>query len=310
MKNFKTHNILPLLAVVICSIIGLATIVSASSRISTDIQTDGKLEIGTTVPVGAPANSLTNGGNYFLGTNTATPMFTATNPWEPYLGTQSVFITKDPLDSAFINDFGYFNVIHSSEVGSLTNTSGNSAAVFSAYNKSPDSTTWTSTPYIQGIASYAVDNTNSATFNGAVNGAFIYAEGKGSGTSYNTIRAIDTAANVSGSATVSTLTAFTLDASASDTAHAVNAKLIDVHSMNKNGSPTIDNVYGLYIESQTAGGNNWAIKTGLGKVEFGDVVQAQGYKSADGSAGVTVSGTSCTITAIKNGIITAATCTP
>jgi hypothetical protein len=33
------------------------------------------------------------------------------------------------------------------------------------------------------------------------------------------------------------------------------------------------NNYGLFLDDQTAATNNWAIKTGLGKVEFGDVVQ-------------------------------------
>lgn len=35
---------------------------------------------------------------------------------------------------------------------------------------------------------------------------------------------------------------------------------------------TLQNVYGLYIEDQKAAQNNYAIKTGLGRVEFGDVV--------------------------------------
>lgn len=41
---------------------------------------------------------------------------------------------------------------------------------------------------------------------------------------------------------------------------------------------TIDNLYGLKVEDQTAGtAGNWAIKTGLGLVEFGDTVQTNSY---------------------------------
>lgn len=55
----------------------------------------------------------------------------------------------------------------------------------------------------------------------------------------------------------------------------------------------VTNLYGVFLPSITQGANNWAIKTGLGKVEFGDTVQAQGYKSADGSQGFT--GSNCTL---------------
>lgn len=38
--------------------------------------------------------------------------------------------------------------------------------------------------------------------------------------------------------------------------------------------------YGIYVENQTGGTNNWAIKTGLGKVEFGDAVSTSSTISA------------------------------
>ena len=41
-------------------------------------------------------------------------------------------------------------------------------------------------------------------------------------------------------------------------------------STENSGGGTIDNAYGLYIESETAATNNWAIKTNAGQVEFGD----------------------------------------
>jgi hypothetical protein len=42
---------------------------------------------------------------------------------------------------------------------------------------------------------------------------------------------------------------------------------------------------------------------------FSQAIRANGgYESSDGSAGITASGTTCTITEIKNGIITAGSC--
>lgn len=42
------------------------------------------------------------------------------------------------------------------------------------------------------------------------------------------------------------------------------------------GGGSLANNYGIFMLDQTAGTNNWAIKTGLGKVEFGDVLQLDG----------------------------------
>jgi hypothetical protein len=36
---------------------------------------------------------------------------------------------------------------------------------------------------------------------------------------------------------------------------------------------TASSTYGLYVDDQTGGTNNYAIRTGLGKVQFGDIVQ-------------------------------------
>ncbi len=47
-----------------------------------------------------------------------------------------------------------------------------------------------------------------------------------------------------------------------------------VKSFVNDGGGTVSNLFGLKIEDQTAGTNNWAIRTGLGKVEFGDDVIA------------------------------------
>ncbi|MBI4460385.1 MAG: hypothetical protein HY648_10055 [Acidobacteria bacterium] len=47
-----------------------------------------------------------------------------------------------------------------------------------------------------------------------------------------------------------------------------------IRSTLNSGSGSITNNYGLRIENQTAGTNNWAIKTGTGVVEFGDMASA------------------------------------
>lgn len=46
-----------------------------------------------------------------------------------------------------------------------------------------------------------------------------------------------------------------------------------VASGNVRSAGTVTNNYGLLVKNQTAGTNNWAIKTGTGKVEFGDLLQ-------------------------------------
>ena len=52
----------------------------------------------------------------------------------------------------------------------------------------------------------------------------------------------------------------------------VNLFGLQINDQTSGTAPT--NVYGVQIGDQTSGTNNWAIKTGLGKVEFGDVVQS------------------------------------
>ena len=64
------------------------------------------------------------------------------------------------------------------------------------------------------------------------------------------------------------------------------------------GGTGVVNAHGISIEDQTGATNNWAIKTGLGPNYFGDTTQSQGWLSADGTPGVTVS--ACT--GFKNGL--------
>ncbi len=59
--------------------------------------------------------------------------------------------------------------------------------------------------------------------------------------------------------------------------HHGNGTLTDMYGLllysgHNNGAGTVTNNHGLKIEDQTEGTNNWAIKTGLGKVQFGDDV--------------------------------------
>jgi hypothetical protein len=83
---------------------------------------------------------------------------------------------------------------------------------------------------------------------------------------------------------------------------------------------TYADIYGLKIDDITdfngwGATNFYAIKTGTGAVEFGDVCKAAGYKSSDGSAGITATITTAKLTAggangsmtFKNGLLTAQT---
>lgn len=79
------------------------------------------------------------------------------------------------------------------------------------------------------------------------------------------------------------------------------------------GSAYITNLYGIYVDDQeNATSLNYALYTNAGKVRFGDEVEttstmkATGYKSSDGSAGVTTTfdiANGDTVT-VKNGLIT------
>lgn len=73
------------------------------------------------------------------------------------------------------------------------------------------------------------------------------------------------------------------------------------------GGAVVTNLYGLKIENQALGTNNWAIKTGTGRLDFGAKVEATAYAAA-GSDGIDASITTAslvgkTITVTK-GIIT------
>jgi hypothetical protein len=67
--------------------------------------------------------------------------------------------------------------------------------------------------------------------------------------------------------------------------------------------------YGIKLDDFSGATNNWAIKTGAGLVDFGDDVNTAGDFCVLDDCGVTDSGTTCEITEIKGGIITAASCT-
>lgn len=82
-----------------------------------------------------------------------------------------------------------------------------------------------------------------------------------------------------------------------------NAIAIRVGTNINDGGGSITNNYGIKVENQTSGATNYAIFTGTGPVKFGDTVQSTGYKSSDGSAGVTVA----VCTSFKNGLCVAGT---
>jgi len=85
-----------------------------------------------------------------------------------------------------------------------------------------------------------------------------------------------------------------------------DAIILNIQESNETSSL---NSYGIKIGDVAHGTTaNYAIKTGLGLVEFGDVVKATGYKSSDGSLGTTGTITTASLigktVTIKNGLIT------
>lgn len=99
---------------------------------------------------------------------------------------------------------------------------------------------------------------------------------------------------------------------ANKTSNTTSASLKGINiAPNTKTTGTVTTNYGLYVDSQTVGATNYSIYTnGTALANFGGAVNAVSGFEANGTAGVTVSGTTCTITAITGGIITAATCTP
>jgi hypothetical protein len=61
-----------------------------------------------------------------------------------------------------------------------------------------------------------------------------------------------------------------------------------VQSFDASGGGGAVNNYGIQIQDQTAGTNNWAIKTGSGKVEFGDGVLINVNPSVSGNPGLAI----------------------
>lgn len=64
-----------------------------------------------------------------------------------------------------------------------------------------------------------------------------------------------------------------------------NASAFYAESAIKTGAGAITNAYGLFVADQTIATNNFAIKTGLGKVEFGDNVQCDSTVNLNGLVG-------------------------
>lgn len=93
------------------------------------------------------------------------------------------------------------------------------------------------------------------------------------------------------------------------------SRMVDLQAPNLNGGSIVNNI-ALNIADQTAGTNNWAIKTGLGKVRFGDTLTVgpdesslpswmQGYTGADdlfvGSVGIESTASSGLVIATSGG---------
>lgn len=139
----------------------------------------------------------------------------------------------------------------------------------------------------------------------------------GNGTA-NQVRGVDAYADSNGpQAGATSVRAVSAEADNNDNA-AVQQVIGIYSSVNNNFTGTVRGLWGLFVDTPNINGyvgaaygiqvfditgaaDNYAIKTGSGKIEFGDVLHAQGYKSGDGSAGVTVN----TCTSFKDGLCVA-----
>jgi hypothetical protein len=106
------------------------------------------------------------------------------------------------------------------------------------------------------------DGGNAQNFTGGLRGATIFAQHNGTGT-VNEIWGAELRVDNTNTGTVGSTVA------------------LRVESNNNSGGGTINDNYGLYINSQTAGTNDYAIYTNSGTVRFGDIVQTQTLGTAD-----------------------------
>jgi hypothetical protein len=74
---------------------------------------------------------------------------------------------------------------------------------------------------------------------------------------------------------------YTIKDAYSGTIDAAYGTFISIPTITSSGGPTINNNYGLFINDQTVGTNNWAIWTKIGKVRFGDQVEIIGSAAGD-----------------------------
>lgn len=73
-----------------------------------------------------------------------------------------------------------------------------------------------------------------------------------------------------GNGSVTNCRALTASVTNSSTGVITNAEGVYINSTTNTGGGSVTNNYGLNIADQTAGSSNWAVKTGLGLVQFGD----------------------------------------
>lgn len=133
------------------------------------------------------------------------------------------------------------------------------------------------TAVVLGVASEATYE-GSGDF-GQVVGADVSAYHAGSG-SVDVVSGVDSVYGLFGSGNVNNMYGVRTYAGLLSTGDVGNHYSFYAYNPRKRGDNTIGSNYGLFIESQTAGTNNWAIWTGAGKVHFGDTVQAEKSFSA------------------------------
>lgn len=135
-----------------------------------------------------------------------------------------------------------------------------------AYTYAADATNYAS---LTG-GSFQTDVYGSGTY-GYLYGTYTYASINNAGVATNLL-GVDTAVSTYNTATTTTAAALRISNYFNDTSTTTNGYGLYIRTPTKAAGATLTNNYGIKVEDQNVGATNWAIKTGLGTVSFGDTV--------------------------------------
>ncbi|MDP2653724.1 MAG: hypothetical protein Q8Q08_06805, partial [Candidatus Omnitrophota bacterium] len=232
------------------------------------VNQNGFVGIGTASPgaqleLGGTGQAVTNNYGLLVDDKTA-----GTNNWNIYSGpTYTTFNASSQTFAKLVkNTFAALNTdgtVTSTVLGAVNQSNVNSGNHYAAYFQSEGTNTTGTMPAVKGFASEAVYSGAGGitTLEGGIIGAYTYGS------------AGDVGSMIGSEHYIAHQSASTVS----------NAYVSYIDPGTNTGGGTIDNLYGLYVDDQTAGTNNWAIKTGLGKVEFGDQIMASSSAITSGN---------------------------